>query len=136
MGKYDDIINLPHHVSDYHKPMPMRNRAAQFAPFAALTGHSDAIEETVRLTETFKELSENEINLLSRKLHYAIENRSFIRITYFIPDKRKSGGSYKSKSGIIKKCDEIDKILVMKDGNKIPLEFIYEINILDRNAEF
>ena len=80
MGKYDDIINLPHHVSDYHKPMPMRNRAALFAPFAALSGHDDAIAETRRITESFKELSDDEKTLVSRKLTYAIETKSQISL--------------------------------------------------------
>lgn len=129
MGKYDNIINLPHHVSDYHKPMPMRNRAAQFAPFAALSGYENAIDETMRLTESFKELSDEEIDLLSRKLQYAIDNKSFIKITYFVPDKKKAGGAYKSLSGTIKKWEEVDNILIMKDGKKIPIEFISEIDI-------
>ena len=131
MGKYDDIINLPHHVSDYHKPMPMRNRAAQFAPFAALSGHDEAIEETIRLTESFKELSEDEINNLSHKLKYAIENRSLIKITYFVPDERKEGGSYKVLTGTVRNRDEIDNILIMKDGEKVPVGLISEIEIKD-----
>lgn len=133
---YDDIINLPHHVSDYHKPMSMRNRAAQFAPFAALSGHDDAIEETIRITEVFKELSEDEIKLVSYKLQYAIKNRSSVSIRYFEPDKKKDGGSYKSLSGSIKKWDVIDNILIMNEGNKVPVIFISEINIKNCDIEF
>ena len=136
MGKYDDIINLPHHVSDYHKPMPMANRAAQFAPFAALSGYEDAIYETSRLTEAFKELSDDEKNLLSRKLNYAIENLSLTEITYFVPDKTKAGGSYKSVTGRIKKWDEYENTLVLKDGKIIRIDLISEINIKDSNIEF
>ena len=136
MGKYDDIINLPHHVSDYHRPMPMRNRAAQFAPFAALSGHEDAILETQRLTEKFKELSEEEINNLSRKLNYAVEKSSPIRLTYFVPDRRKVGGSYKSLEGTIKKWDEADNSLLMKDGTIISVNFISEIDIMDNIFDF
>ena len=136
MGKYDDIINLPHHVSDYHKPMPMANRAAQFAPFAALSGYEDAIYETSRLTEAFKELSDDEKNLLSRKLYYAISNFSLTEITYFVPDKTKTGGSYKSVIGRIKKWDEYDNTLVLRDGKIIRIDFISEINIKDSNIEF
>ena len=136
MGKYDDIINLPHHVSDYHKPMPMANRAAQFAPFAALSGYEDAIYETSRLTEAFKELSDDEKNLLSRKLNYAIENLSLTEITYFVPDKTKAGGSYKRVIGKIKKWDEYENILVMKDGKIIRIDLISEITIKDSNIEF
>lgn len=128
MGKYDDIIHLPHYVSDYYKPMPMRNRAAQFAPFAALSGHDDAIRETQRLTETFKELSENEKNYLSDKLKSALEKMSIIQITYFIPDKIKKGGKYKNLSGTIKKWDEIENSITMEDGNIIPIRFISEIS--------
>lgn len=136
MGKYDDIINLPHHVSDYHKPMPMANRGAQFAPFAALSGHEDAIAEKIRLTEAFRELSDDEKNQLSRKLNYAIGNLSQIEITYFVPDKTKAGGSYKSVTGRIKKWDENDNALVLRDGKIIQISQISEIVIKDSGVEF
>ena len=136
MGKYDDIINLPHHVSDYHNPMPMRNRAAQFAPFAALSGHDDAIAETMRLTESFKELSDVEKNLLSRKLNYAIENHSKIAVTYFIPDKTNSGGSYKRVTGRIKKWDEYANTILLTGCKIIPINFISEIDIKISPEEF
>lgn len=132
MGKYDDIINLPHHVSDYHKPMPMENRAAQFAPFAALTGHDAAIAEAMRLTEAFKELSDDEKNLISSKLNYALENHSFIEVTYFVPDKTKSGGSYKNLTGKVKKFDEYYNTLMLSDGSSIQLTHISEIIIKDQ----
>lgn len=131
MGKYDDIINLPHHVSDYHKPMTMNNRAAQFAPFAALTGHDDAIAETQRLTESFKELTDDEKVLISQKLIDAIVNSSNIKLTYFEPDKHKKGGSYLNLYGQIKKWDETDNLLIMKDGFSLPVYFIKDVNILD-----
>lgn len=131
MGKYDDIINLPHHVSDYHKPMPMENRAAQFAPFAALTGHEEAIAETARITDFFKELSDSEKELLSRRLNYAIKKHSLVEITYFIPDKSKSGGSYTKIIGRIKKREEYDNTLQMKEGAIIPIDFITEANLKD-----
>ena len=130
MGKYDDIINLPHHVSDIHKPMPMINRAAQFAPFAALSGYEEGIAETIRMTEPFKELSDYEKNRLSRKLKYALKNDRLIKITYFVPDKTKSGGCYKEISGAIKKWDEFEKTLVMKDGNVISIDYISEVLLL------
>ena len=136
MGKYDDIINLPHHVSDYHRPMPMRNRAAQFAPFSALSGYEDAIEETLRLTENLKELSDIEKNQLSRKLQFAIKNRSYVRMVYFVPDKKKSGGAYKSIEGKIKKWDESKNIIQIDDGNLIEVDFISEIHISDCDLEF
>ena len=128
MGKYDDIINLTHHVSDYHKPMPMRNRAAQFAPFAALSGHDDAIAETRRITESFKELSDDEKTLVSRKLTYAIETKSQISLKYFIPDKTKAGGSYNRIEGRIMKWDEYNNTILMNDGNIIPVRSISEID--------
>lgn len=129
MGKYDDIINLPHHVSDYHKPMSMANRAAQFAPFAALSGHDEAIKETIRQTIAFKELSEDEKNLISRKLIYAIEHHSSVEITHFVPDATKSGGCYKNIAGRIKKWEEFDKAIILEDGSNIPVSHISELNI-------
>lgn len=127
MGKYDDIINMPHHVSDFHTPMPMRNRAAQFAPFAALTGHDDAIEEAIRQTENFLELSDEEKQNISHKLNYAIEKKIFVKINYFVPDSRKKGGHYKSLVGKIKKLDEFEYKIEMEDGIKLPVKFISEI---------
>ena len=135
MGKYDDIINLQHHVSDYHRPMPMENRAAQFAPFAALSGHNEAIAETARFTDMLRELSEDEQNRLTKKLNYVLENDSCVIITYFIPDRTKTGGTYKRVSGHVKKYEEIDRTLILKDGKTIPLDFISEIEIKDNNIE-
>ena len=128
MGKYDDIINLPHHVSDYHRPMSMRNRAAQFAPFAALSGHDDAIAETIRETEPFKDLTDEEKDILSGKLLYAIENRSKVTVTYFVPDKTKKGGAYERITGRIKKWDEYDGCISLYDGKVIPIKYISEIH--------
>lgn len=99
MSRYDDIINLPHHVSKTRTPMSMENRAAQFAPFAALTGHDAAIAETARLTSEKPELSTEELDKLSRRLVYAIEKDATIRITYFQPDSFKHGGSYCQTEG-------------------------------------
>ena len=135
MGKYDDIINLPHHVSDYHRPMPIATRAAQFAPFAALSGHDDAIAETRRLTESLKELTEDEKNILSHKLSYAIKNRSLVEISYFIPDKTKSGGSYGTITERIKKWDEYSNTVVLYNGDVISVYLISDINIKDKDTE-
>ena len=132
MGKYDDIINLPHHESDHHPRMPMSHRAAQFAPFAALSGHDDAIAETVRITEIFRELSEEEKVDVSRKLKFGLENDSLIEITYFIPDKLKKGGKYETTVDKIKKLDEYDQKLILKNGTCIPLIFIQKIEIKNR----
>ena len=111
--------------------MPMASRAAQFAPFAALSGHDDAIAETIRQTENFKELSEEEKNLISRKLNFALENHSRISLTYYIPDRIKSGGSYKRIIGRIKNVDESDNAIVFRNGQVIPVHFISGIDLLD-----
>lgn len=131
MGNYDDIINMPHHRSNFHKPMPMSARAAQFAPFAALNGHDDAITEAVRVTENFKELTEEEKNLISRKLIYAIENQSFVEVTFFIPDKLKNGGAYGKITGNIIKKEELDNVILLSDGSIIQVELISAIEIKD-----
>lgn len=136
MGKYDDIINLPHHVSDYHKPMPMASRAAQFAPFAALSGHDDAIAETIRLTESFKELSEDEKNIISRKLKYALKNKSLVDLTYFHPDKTKSGGFYERITGVVKKWDENENIIILRNEIKIKINHISDIIIRECKIDF
>lgn len=129
MGKYDDIINLPHHVSDYHKPMPMSNRAAQFAPFAALSGHEEAIAEISRVTEPFQELTDEEKIRISKKLMIAIKNACKIKIKYFIPDKTKPGGSYKRLTTTVKKWNEYDRSLILGNGKIIPIDFISEVEI-------
>lgn len=104
--KYDDIINLPHHVSKKHLPMSVADRAAQFSPFAALTGYEDAIAETARQTTEKIPLSETEEELLNRRMNYLKEHISEhpkIKITYFKADKLKAGGAYLTKTGILKK---------------------------------
>lgn len=110
MNKYEDIINLPHHVSKTRKPMSLYNRAAQFAPFAALTGYDDAIKETSRITEQRIELSEELKNMLNQKIKLISENIKLqpkVSITYFVPDNKKSGGVYKTISGNVRRIDEI-----------------------------
>ena len=130
--KYKDIINLPHHISKKHPQMSMQNRAAQFAPFAALVGHDAAVEETARFTTEKKELDENLKEILDEKLQQIIENKNKeenqrVIITYFEADKRKDGGSYKTAIGIIKRIDDINNMLVLEDKTKIPLIDIIEI---------
>lgn len=127
MSRYDDIINLPHHVSETRTPMPMENRAAQFAPFAALTGHDDAIAETARLTSSKHELSPAESEKLSRKLHYALEKEAHITITHFQPDSHKQGGSYRQICGKIKKISQPENLLILTDRRAIPLPDILAI---------
>lgn len=129
---YDDIINLPHHVSKSHPQMSMRNRAAQFAPFAALTGHSAAIEETARLTDEQQELAEEDSDALNQKLAYlreAINEHPSITITYFEPDKKKAGGKYKSIEGQLKNIDDYNQSIVLKSGEVIFLKSILDIQL-------
>ena len=127
---YEDIINLPHHVSTRHPQMSMMNRAAQFAPFAALTGHSAAIEETARLTESQQELADEDNEILNQKMTYlreAINEHPTISISYFEPDKRKSGGRYMSIEGQLQNIDDYNQTIVLKNGEAIPLKSILDI---------
>lgn len=130
MSKYDDIINLPHHVSPTRKPMPMEVRAAQFAPFAALNGHEDAINETARLTDARTELSPDEQKQLSLTLSLALAKDAEVLVTYFLPDPFKSGGRYVQRRGRIKKLNEYDHTLRMQDGTLIPMPDITALHIL------
>lgn len=127
MSKYDDIIDLPHHVSPNRTPMSMTNRAAQFAPFAALSGHEEAISETGRLTSSKLDLSVDTLDKLSRRLMYAIEVQADIVINYFQPDMHKNGGCYKETGGKIKRIDEMESLVVLTDGSSIPLDAVMGI---------
>lgn len=129
-GKYDDIINLPHHVSTKHPQMSMMERAAQFSPFAALTGHGNAIEETARVTMERIELDEQAKEDISRNLQRMLEGNVEGVITYFIPDPRKDGGRYATLTGYAAKIDEVKNILTMKDGTAIPVADILECSII------
>lgn len=126
---YDDIINLPHHVSERHPQMSMYNRAAQFAPFAALTGHDSAITEAARLTDAKQELSESEAEVLNRKLAYlqSLDEKPAISVTYFVPDEKKEGGSYHTATGIVKSVEPDKGILRLEDGTGISICYIREI---------
>ena len=129
-NSYDDIINLPHPVSKNHPQMPLRDRAAQFAPFAALTGHDAAIKETARWTDERLELSEEAIAQLNEKINIIRNNIGIeqkVSITYFIPDAKKAGGSYVTCSGIVKKIDEYEHTIIMTDQTVIPIEQISDI---------
>ena len=133
MNKYEDIINLPHHVSKTRKPMSLYNRAAQFAPFAALTGYDDAIKETSRITEKRIELSEELKNMLNQKIKLISENIKLqpkVSITYFVPDNKKSGGVYKTISGNVRRIDEIEKYLLFTNKLKVYFYDIIFINEL------
>lgn len=130
MGNYDDIINLPHHVSTKHPRMSALDRAAQFSPFAALTGHEAAIKETGRLTDIKLELDEHQKGELDNRLQMLREQTAIkpeTEITYFVPDTKKEGGSYFTVRGIIKKFDDIEQNIIMENGTVIPINDIYEI---------
>ncbi len=127
---YDDIIHLPHHVSKTRPQMSMEDRAAQFSPFAALTGYDAAILETGRLTEEKSELGEETQAILDRKQRYLaeiIDTKPEITVTYFVPDEKKSGGAYSTVTGFLKRIDECGRVLVLTDGRKIQLDAIFDI---------
>ena len=125
MKDYSKIISLPHHQSATRKRMSNYDRAAQFAPFAALTGHDEAIKETARLTDDYMEMGEDRLGELSAKIQLLIDKLSEqpeITVVYFIPDVRKSGGSYAEKTGIVRIIDEYERKLVFYDGDKILID--------------
>lgn len=125
---YDDIINMPRHISSKHPQMKIIDRAAQFAPFAALTGHKESINEASRITDSKKELDENQKEILNNKLNYILLNLDKlleIKITYFQADLKKSGGKYVTVLASIKKIDEYNKVLVLNNGKKIKIDDLY-----------
>lgn len=134
-GAYDDIINLPHHVSSTRPQMPMIDRAAQFSPFAALTGYDAAVKETARLTDARVELDECAKVMLNEKLQMIAEGLktggAAASITYFKPDERKSGGAYLTAEGAVKRIDIYRHMVIMTDGTVIPIEEIFEIAALE-----
>ena len=130
MNQYEDIINLPHHVSPTRPQMPMSDRAAQFAPFAALTGYDAAIKETGRLTDEKIELDEEALTALDMKyqlLMDALDDEPEVTITYFQPDERKAGGKYVSAVGAVIKVDDFERLITMQDGTKIPMDDVLSI---------
>ena len=132
MGKYDDIINLPHSDPQKHVRMSPENRAAQFSPFAALTGHNEAIKETARLTDQKIELEEDAITDINRtllKIRESIGTKPKVVVTYFVPDNKKSGGKYITATVNIEKIDDINNIIVTSDNIKIAVDNILDIVI-------
>lgn len=122
---YEDILHLPHPTSKNHPRMSIQERAAQFSPFAALTGHAAAIAETARLTDRKMELDEDTRAELDRRqaiLLEQISERPEVTVTWFQPDERKEGGAYVATTGRLKKIDQVERILVLTDGTRIPLE--------------
>lgn len=131
-NKYDDIINLPHHISKKHPQMTLEARAAQFAPFAALTGYDDEVKETARLTNRRIELDDEAKSILDNKIQIILEQisqRPTVSITYFIPDTRKAGGEYVTITGIIKKVDGYNQVIVLENRTEVPISEIIDIDM-------
>ena len=129
--KYNDILNMKYPNPEIERDFPDKIlREAQFAPFAALTGYNDAIDEAARQTDRKIELDEYEIERLNNKLKYLSESSEAdeVVITYYVPDKKKDGGAYVSKSGVVIKVREYERDIVTDDGMKIPIEDIYSIS--------
>ncbi len=131
-GPYDDLLNLPHHVSRNHPPMDRLRRAAQFAPFAALTGHEDAVREAARLTEQRAELSEEEQEKLNHRLRLAVESGGVWSFTWFVPDTKKAGGAYVTRTGVIRHLDAACGVAELTDRTRIPLSELIAIQETDR----
>ena len=127
---YEDIVNLPPHISKKHPQPTMMDRAARFAPFAAITGYEEMVLEEARITEERIDLDEGTLSILNEKLNMIqefIDEEPEVTITYFEPDKKKSGGAYVSVTGIVKRIDEYEHLVIMTDGKKIRVEDIYDL---------
>ena len=130
--QYSDIINMPHYVSRTRAQMPIHNRAAQFAPFAALTGYEEAVEESARLTDSKAELCEDDAAELNKKIQLLsarIASEPYCEVICFVPDKRKSGGRYITVSGNVRLIEEATRQMVFCGGMRIPLDDIVEISL-------
>lgn len=135
---YNDILYLSRPVSEKHIPMPAENRAAQFAPFAALTGYEDAIRETERLTQEKSEQDEYEREALDERLHFLeerIKERPEILLTYFVPDEKKQGGRYVQRRCRLKKIDAYEKQIISEDGTQIRVEDIIKLDEISPFSE-
>ena len=129
-GPYDDIIDRPRPVSKKHPPMPMEKRAAQFLPFAALTGFEREIAEAARLTEAAPELGEDALAALDERLallRQRLAEQPEVKITRFLPDEKKAGGRYESLTGLVRRLDETNRALVLTDGTRVDLDTIVEL---------
>ena len=130
MGAYDDILHLPHHHSEKHPPMAMRERAAQFSSFRALTGYEDAIDETARLTDRRAERSEEERQRLDdilQRLESRLREEPTVTVTYFRPDPRKEGGAYLQHTGALYAIDRANRRLVFRDKWAVEMEDVYDV---------
>ena len=131
-GQYDDIINLPRPVSKKHPPMPMSKRAAQFLPFAALTGFEGEIAETGRLTQAAPELGEDALLALDQqlsRLRQHLPEQPEVTITRFVPDEKKDGGQYETLTGRVRRLDEPNRTLSLTDGARIDLDTVVELTL-------
>ena len=131
-GNYDDIIALPHPEPRTHPRMSLHDRAAQFSPFAALTGHSAAIAETGRLTDSRVTLDESEIARVDaalQRLRELLSQEPVASITYFVPDERKAGGSYQTVTGAVRRIDTVNGVLLLTDQRAIPIPDILDVAI-------
>lgn len=127
---YEDIVNLPPHISKKHPQPTMIDRAARFAPFAAITGYEEMVLEEARVTEERVDLDEGALSFLNEKLNMIrefLDEEPEVTITYFEPDKKKSGGAYVSIAGVVKRIDEYEHLVILTDGKKILIEDIYAI---------
>lgn len=127
---YEDIVDLPPHISKKHPQPSMMDRAARFAPFAAIAGYEEMVLEEARVTEERIDLDEGTLSLLNEKLNMIqefLDEEPEVTITYFEPDKKKSGGAYVNITGIVKRIDEYEHFVIMTDGKKIRIEDIYAI---------
>lgn len=135
MNKYRDILYHARPISKVHQPMSKSNRAAQFSPFAALTGYDDAVQETARLTTDKITLSEDQIIVINAVLNEIVQHlpdSPYVQITYFQPDQRKQGGSYQQVFGFVKSVDELYGMVTLKGNIRIPVHQIVHINIENR----
>ncbi|MBR3274611.1 MAG: hypothetical protein IKF98_11930 [Clostridia bacterium] len=127
MGRYDDIIDHPHHVSRVHPPMSLLNRAAQFSPFAALTGYDDQIAEAARLTDRRVELTEAEAAQIGRRLG-GLKRGDGVELTYFLPDEKKDGGRYVTERVTVRQVLPAEGYLRLMDGRRIDIDAIIEVD--------
>lgn len=135
--KYSKLKNITRPQYPDLPPMSIEDRAAQFSPFAAVVGYDDAVEETARFTDSMVELSEDEVVLLNgalAKLRESIDEKPQIRVTYFVPDAKKDGGEYVSKTGIVKRIDEYENVLIFTDGDKVAVSSIIKVEFVDTES--
>lgn len=137
-GPYEDIIHLPHPISKKHPRMSMEERAAQFSPFAALTGFGGVIQETGRLTDRRVELGESDRAELERTLNFLNsqeEEHPAVQVTYFLPDARKEGGAYVTVTGRLKRINQVEGVLLLQEGVRVPIHDIGEVRVANLSQE-